>query len=407
MAKRLLNLRVEKMVYGGYGLARKGRKIFLVEGAYPDEEVRVSIKREKRDVTFCKVEKIEKASPFRVEVKCDRYSVCGGCDWMGIAYEKQLEYKRDIFIEQMRRIAKIEIRNVEILPTSSYHYRNKVEYAVEKGKLGFFKKKSHDIVKVKKCAIVSKKLNMLKSNIEKVLKEHPRFSSKLDKVILRTNGKEEMAVFVSNVSIFPPDIKAEHVVSVRKDSVKIHEGSGELIFEVSDVKYQVPALSFFQVNLEGAEILAETVKNWVDSGKNALDLYCGVGLFSLQISEKFDYVKGIESFLPSVNAARENALLNEKTNVEFDERPVENLHIEEHYDVVIMDPPRSGLDKKAVEAVIAASPLRIIYVSCDSSTFARDVRLFTKNGFLLKKVKLVDMFPQTHHFETIGLLKKS
>ncbi len=406
MAKRVLELHAEKMVYGGYALARKDGKIFFIQGAHAGEDVRVKIERQKGNTIFCSLLKVVSASPFRISPMCEHHIACGGCDWMGVAYEKQLEYKRHIFSEQMRRIAKHELSEVEIVPTLEYHYRNKVTYRISGKKLGFLKKKSHEYVNVKTCAIAAKSLNVLKLEVERGLSKYPEISSKIRKIVLRTNGTSKTLVFFSNEKVKLSQFSnAENIVVVSENFTDVVVGSGTLNFTFGGIVYRVPALSFFQVNTVGAEALSSTVKEWAFEGHKALDLYCGVGLFALQIAENFQHVTGVESSIASVKAARMNAIFNGKSNVEFESQPVEKYHFSESYDTIIADPPREGLKKSVVEKIISLKPKRLVYVSCDSSTFARDAKKLLENGFYLEKVKLIDMFPQTHHFETIGLFK--
>jgi 23S rRNA (uracil1939-C5)-methyltransferase len=410
-----LRLKIEKMVYGGYGLARKGEKTFFITGSYPDEEVEAKITRQKKDVYFGHAHEILAPSKFRISPSCKYFKKCGGCEWMDVSYSQQLEFKKEIFVEQMRRFAKHEIEEPLIFSTREKHYRNKAEFVVRNSKLGFFQRKSHTFVEIEECEILSKKINEVKKRIENVLKVHTRFSSKIDHVILRESDGQTMVVFTSTTDVTPPFIEGvDNVVTLKRKGhshvvisgrEKVHQGKNTLIAKINNVKYEVPAKSFFQINDEGARILANFVKDYAGQGKNALDLYCGIGFFALQLHDKFEKILGVESSPVSVTFAKRNAKINKFSNVEFDVKKAEELNSLERFDVVIVDPPRSGL-VNAIERIATLARKRIVYVSCDSSTFARDAKFLEEKGFSLKDVKLIDMFPQTHHFEIVSLFER-
>ena len=409
-------LKIEKMVYGGYGLSRLEGMTYLITGGYPHEEVEVETIKCKKDVCFAEVKRVLTPSKWRRSVNCKHFEKCGGCEWMNVTYKKQLDFKREILVEQMRRIAKKEMKTPSIIPTPEFHYRNKAEFVVQDSKLGFFKRGTHQFIHVNECMIVSKKINEAKTKIEKMLKAHPKFSSKLDHVVIKEGEGQVMVIFTSTSEITPPYIEGidsvvtlkrknrSHVVISGKE--KVHQGREKVDMKINGVKYAIPSKSFFQVNTEGAKILAKVVRDYAGSSQKALDLYCGVGFFSLQIHDNFESVMGIESSPSSVKVAKSNAELNGFSNVTFQVKKVEEWYPHEKFDVVILDPPRSGLKKKMVEKVVTIASERIVYVSCDSSTFARDTKHFEEMGFVLKDLTLVDMFPQTHHFEMVSLLEK-
>ncbi len=402
------------MIAGGFALARENGKIYLIKGAYPGEIVDVEVEKNKKDLSFCRIKRVNKASASRVIPLCKYFEKCGGCEWMNIKYEEQLKLKSDIFVDQMRHVAKIDINRPEIVPTKAYGYRNKMEMAVKNEELGFFKKSTHNFIKIEKCMLASDPLNMLKSTVEKVLKRHEKFASTVEHVVFREASGKTMVIFISSEKITPPRIESvDNVVTLENHShvvvagrQRIHKGSGILHINVNNVKYEIPAKAFFQVNYSGARELANIVKEYVGSGEKLLDLYCGVGFFSLQLSKMFEKVVGLESSPSSVQIARKNAKINGISNSQFMLLKVQDWKQKAHFDVVIVDPPRSGLERGVVEKIHALAPRKIIYVSCDITTFARDIKEFMKNGYVVEKVKLVDMFPQTHHVESVALIKK-
>ncbi len=400
------NMKIEKMVAGGYGLGRKDGKIYLVKGAYTGEDVEVEIEKQLKDVVFCKVKGVNIPSPNRQIPVCEHFGSCGGCDWMDLEYSAQLEYKQSIFVDQMKHTAKVDMPYPQIIPTSRYFYRNKVEFAIKDGKIGYFSKNSHNFVEIKTCHIISKVLNDVKSEIQKYDLKY------FDHLIIRESDKRKMAIFVSKTPQKIPDVEADEIVSLVNNSrvvvaghQKIIKGNGYLEIRVKDIIYRIPPKSFFQINYEGAEILSSKVSEYAGSGQNLLDLYCGVGFFTLQIAKNFDRVEGIESSPSSVIEARNNAKLNGISNVEFTISKTSKFNFS-NYDVIIADPPRSGIDKETMDAIVGVRPKKFVYVSCDISTFARDAYKLIQKRYKIKDVVLVDLFPQTHHFEIVSLFER-
>ena len=408
MEKTLL---IEKMVAGGFGLSRKDGKIYLVKGAYPGEVVEVSIEKEKKDHALCKTKRVIRSSADRISPPCEHFQSCDGCEWMNVRYDKQLEYKTSIFVDQMKHIAKLEVPTPTIVPTSPYHYRNKLEFAVSSERLGYFKKGTNDFLPIKECLISSRNLGFLKLGVEKVLKDHKKFSSNVDRVVLR-EAEKNMVIFVSKRKLTPPNIEeANNIVSLENRShvvisgrQTVHKGKAFLKIELNGIEYTIPAKSFFQVNYSGASELAKIVKKYAKGGKKVLDLYCGVGFLSLQLADVCEKILGLESSPISIKAARKNARTNGISNTKFLLSKVQEWNPKKHFDTVVVDPPRSGINLSVTQKITSMKPSRIIYVSCDVTTFARDVREFVKNGYSIEKVTLIDMFPQTHHFEIVSLL---
>lgn len=402
------------MITGGFALAREDGKVYLIKGAYPGEIVDVEIERGKKDLSFCKVKHVIKASPNRIAPSCKYFKECGGCEWMDVKYEEQLKLKSDIFVDQMKHMAKMDIDRPEIIPTKEYGYRNKMEMVVRDGKMGFFKRGTHDLVEIEKCMLATETLNTLKLTVEKILKRHKKFASNIDHVIFKEANGKTMVIFTSNKKLTPPRIEnVDNVVTLENHShvvvagrQRVHQGNGILYANVDNVKYEVPAKAFFQVNCLGAKSLASIVKGYAGSGWRLLDLYCGVGFFSLQLFKTFEKVVGLESSPPSIRIARKNSKINGAFNSRFSLLRVQDWKPTAHFDVVIVDPPRTGLDRGVVEKISTLTPQKVIYVSCDVSTFARDAKEFMKNGYAIEDVKLVDMFPQTHHMESVALIKR-
>ena len=401
------------MVAGGFGFSRKDGKVYLVKGAYPGELVEILVEKERKDVVLAKTKCVLKPSNDRISPPCEHFKSCGGCEWMDVDYERQLEYKAEIFVDQMSHTAKMKVLKPTVLSTSPYHYRNKVEFAVNSEKLGFFRKGTNDFISINRCFISSKRLNKLKSKVEGVLNERRKFALNLDRVMLRV-ARENMLVFVSSNRINPPKIEeADNVISLKNHSHSVdkgyqivHKGRAFLGVNLNGIEYTIPAKSFFQVNYQGAIKLAQTVKKYANEGEKLLDLYCGVGFLSLQLADSYKRVVGVESSNASVKAAIRNAKINGIFNIRFISSRVQNWVSNEHFDAVLVDPPRSGIDFGVIQKIVNLNPSKVIYASCDVTTLARDVKAFMKSGYSFRAATLIDMFPQTHHFEVVALLKR-
>ncbi|BBJ28487.1 class I SAM-dependent RNA methyltransferase [Athalassotoga saccharophila] len=394
---------VEKIVAGGYGLSRKDGKVYFIRNAYPGEDVDIRIEKDQKDFVIASVERINSQSPYRRKAICEYFGTCGGCEWMDLDYRAQLQYKKEIFLDQMKH-AGIDISPSKIIPTSEYNYRNKVEFVVVNGQAGFFGRNSHRFVEIEKCHIISENLNTLRREI----KDLRGFSH----LVLRDGIEKKMAIFVSTKMREIPNSSADEVVSLISDSKivlsgrqRTLKGRGYLEIKINDIVYRIPPKSFFQVNYEGAKILADQVVEYAQDGKKLADLYCGVGFFSLQLAKKFEHITGIESSPSSIIEARKNAIINEIKNLDFKVGRTADFNLK-GYSTVVMDPPRSGIDRGTMQNILNAKPERLVYVSCDVSTFSRDARILVQKLYNIKDAVIVDMFPQTHHFEIVSLFER-
>ncbi|HEU24150.1 MAG: hypothetical protein C0176_00655 [Mesoaciditoga sp.] len=394
---------VEKMVAGGYGLSRKDGKVYFIRGAYPGEDVDVKVEKEGKDFVIASVERINSPSPYRREAICEHFGACGGCEWMDLDYKIQLEYKKEIFLDQMRH-AGIEMSPSKVIPTPEYNYRNKVEFVVVNGQTGFFGRNSHRFVKIENCSIISDVLNVINREIKDL--------RSISHLVLREGMGRSMAIFISKKMVKIPYSSADELVSLISDSKivlsgrqKILKGRGYIEAKINNIVYRIPPKSFFQVNYEGAKVLADQVVEYAKEGKTLADLYCGVGFFSLQLAKKFEKITGIESSPSSIIEAKKNAKLNEIKNVDFKVGKTCDLSLRE-YSTIVVDPPRSGIDRETMKNILDAKPERLIYVSCDVSTFSRDVSILVQKLYNIKDAVIVDLFPQTHHFEIVSLFER-
>ena len=398
-----LDLTLTTMSNGADAIGRHEGKAIFVPFAIPGETVRVEIVEDKPTFARAKLIEVITASPDRVTPVCKHFGVCGGCQWQHISYEAQLKWKKQVVIDQLFRIGGIASPNVlDTIPSPSpLHYRNHVQFSqTEDGKLGFMS--SAGVVPISECHIAHPDIMALfnQLDIEKL---------DVDRIGVRVTSDEAMIVFESE-SGEPPDVEIDLDVSVaavnKRGEALTMIGSDHLVQTILGRDFRISAASFFQVNTAQAETLIEVAITalGVSDGDTVLDLYCGAGLFTAFIAEKAARVIGVESYESAVGDAEVN--LNEFNNVELFESPAEmaiDHLVKESVQRVILDPPRAGCDKRVLDALIKIAPQRIVYVSCDAATLARDAKRLIGAGYKLESATPLDMFPQTHHIEIIAI----
>ena len=437
-----MRVRIEKMVNGGYGLSKmRDGKVVLVEGAYPGEEVLIDITREKRDVAFARVREVLVRSKHRIEPRCPVFGRCGGCQWMDVDYDYQLELKREIVRDQLGW-GGFDVR--ETVPSDlEFGYRTKMEFTVSKTGsetfLGLKMRYSHRVVPVRRCSISPDDFNEILGFLPKLLDafqvsvyDFKRRNGILKHVVMRHafTTNQTMVIFVTKTESFPnarriakslkmnfPWIHSVIHVMNSKDSVVLRGpyrtlvGEGVIVEELGWESFQIPPTAFFQSNTNVAEKMVDFVIDSLNPSGNerVLDLYSGVGLFSIKLSTRVGRVIGVESNRVSVKASRANANINRRFNVDFVEADVEEFleAYDKRVDAVVLDPPRHGAGRAVVERLLKLSPERIAYVSCEPSTLSRDLKILVGGGYEVERVVPFDMFPQTFHVETVAILKKS
>ena len=431
----------------GEGIGSVDGFTVFVPGALPGETVTAEIILLKKSYALGKLLSIEQESPFRVVPECPVYENCGGCQLSHLTYEGQLDMKYRRVKDVIERIAGESGNLVRpVLPAAHpFAYRNKmaVPAGLVKGKaaLGCYRQGSHDIIPVSSCAIQKEENNRLlrfaRRFIEKygisVYDEKTRKGS-LRHVLGRVgDGGKMMAVLVTASEILPEEkrwieeIKKElpEVVSLWHNiqsklgntilGAKIRHlwGRETLTASLCGLQFEVSPYSFFQVHKEQAEILYEKALAYADlkGGETVIDAYCGTGTISLCLAKKAKRVIGIEIVKPAIEDAKKNAKKNHMENTEFYAADAGKLMPQLYRqglvpDVIVMDPVRAGCSEEVLKAAAGMNPKRIVYVSCNPATFARDAKILKSEGYEIKEIQPVDMFPQTMHVEAIVLLSK-
>lgn len=387
-----VEVEVERILPGGMGLAHVPGQTLFVALAAPGDRVRARIRQVRGAVAFAAIEEIIAPSPVRVEPPCPYFGRCGGCDFQQMTYDAQLAAKTEIVRDCLRRIARIEPPgDIPIIASpSAWAYRSRAQwqYDAVRKHLGYFARGSHDVCDVVECPVVVPTLQGALTNL--------RAEVSAD---LLPEGVTEFQAAAGDgeaVTLAPP--VRETIVT---DAVRTIGGE----------RYRFNAECFFQINHELLEpLIEEAIKD--ARGESAVDLYCGVGLFTLPLARRFAQVVGVEGYV----AAGEYARLN------LADAGLANAHVETSgvsewlsahprtvmpIDFLLLDPPRAGADGGAAEGIIALRPRRIAYVSCDPATLARDLQTFLGDGYQLNSVVAFDMFPQTHHVETVVHLNRA
>ena len=434
---------------GGVGIGKCDGFTVFVEGGLVEDKVKVKINKAKKSYAVGDIVEIVEKSPFRVERACsDELKDCGGCQIQELQYQKQLDIKTNEVKQVISRIGKLE--NVIVHDTMGMReplrYRNKAQFPIQKTGntpvIGFYKKKSHDIIPMDKCVIQ----HDINDKIVKIIKTYINaynvsiydekthtgvlrhlvtkigFTTKEVMVVLVANGKklpylsELASVLEENVPGFKTlvvNTNREKTNVILGKENKVIYGDGKINDYIGDLVFEISPLSFFQVNPVQTEVLYNKALEYADLQENdtVFDIYCGIGTISLFLAQKAKKVYGIEIVEDAIKDAKINAGINKLDNVEFYVGKAEEV-VPEMYkegktaNVVVVDPPRKGCDDKVLDTIVSMSPDKVVYVSCNPSTLARDLAYLDERGYKCAEIQPVDMFPHTMHVECVAKLIK-
>ena len=394
--------------YGGDAIGRlaDGRAVFVPFGL-PGERVRVRLREEKPGFARGELIEVLQPSPERVSPRCRHFGTCGGCHYQHLPYPKQLAIKSDILREQLQRIGRIAEPPVQPAAgsPSAWNYRNHMQFHLDKdGRLGFQGASAGRFIPISECHLPEEPINALWPKL------YFEPGSGVERVSLRLGADRELMLVLESDDLHPPALEIGAGISIvhsfEEDAVVL-AGTERLGMRVLDRDFLVSAGSFFQVNTPLAgEMVAQVLRYLPAEIKIILDLYCGAGLFSAFLAPHCKRLIGVEA---SPSACRDFAInLDEFDHVELYEGPVQEVlpHLQAAPGFALVDPPRAGLDRRALDALVALAPPALVYVSCDPSTLARDARRLLDGGYRLAEVKPFDLFPQTYHIESISLFTR-
>lgn len=437
----IVDLAISSLGVNGEGVAKLDGYTVFVDGALPNESVSAKINLIKPSYAKGVLLSIKHADENRVTPACARYEDCGGCQIMHLSYAAQLARKTQLVKDALKHIGALP--DAVVLPAIAspepFHYRNKIQLPVAKADgavvTGFYRRGSHDIVPYDRCMAHHPSMEETVLRIRTLLQSsqvepYNEASGKgtLRHFIIRANGKGEQLIGLvttgrqnAAVSFLAKEIQRsiENVVGVLEsinkkaqnvilgDKTILLAGTAFLLEELEGLTFKISLPSFFQVNLNTAKLLYRTALSFaeIDNNSRVLDAYCGIGTMSLMAATLAKHVIGTECVPQAVRDAQENARLNKLSNAKFVVGKVEeNVHLFKDIDIALINPPRKGLDSRVTDAIDEFGPKRLVYVSCNPATLARDVRLL--KSYKLLKVQPVDMFPQTMHVESVALLER-
>ena len=445
----IVTLKIEDCGIDGEGIGKADGFTVFVKDAVIGDTVRAKIMKAKKNYGYGRLEEIITPSPDRVEPKCQFARQCGGCQLQALSYEKQLEFKTSKVRGHLERIGGFtDIPMEKILGMDQpFHYRNKAQFPVGKSKdgriiTGFYAGRTHSIIENRDCALgVTRNKEVLdrviahmekfhiqpydentgKGLVRHVLIRYGFFTDEM-MVCLIINGEKlpgEEAL-VKSLRQIPETVSVMVNVNKKRNNVILGEkvrllwGQPYITDKIGEISYQISPLSFFQVNpYQTGRLYGKALEYAQLSGTETVwDLYCGIGTISLFLAQKAKMVRGVEIIPAAIENAKENACLNGFDNTEFfvgkaeEVLPEQFARTGERADVIVVDPPRKGCDETLLSTIIEMQPDRVVYVSCDSATLARDLKYLCERGYELKKVCPVDMFPNTVSVETVCLLSK-
>lgn len=398
-------IRTHDMAHGGDAVGRHDGKAFFVSGALPAETVTVTDVVDRGRFAKARLLEVLEPNPDRVEPTCPHFADCGGCQWQYAAYQRQLEMKRSVVAGQLRHLGRIEEPPVRptVAPGPPLGYRNKMAFNVIDGRPAQFRKGTHTLVPIDACQLLVPELAELYSRLGPL--------DGVQRIVLRAGTRTgERLVVIDGEVPAQADEWDVSVVHRHKGQIKRLIGADHIHEVVAGVRFRITGPAFFQVNTPGADHLVDLVTEALDPGRDdvLLDAYAGGGLFTATAGRTAGRVVAVETGVEAVADLQHNLRANDCFNAEVVDGRVEDVLADpiDEWTLAICDPPRTGLGAEGVMGLVQPQPRAIAYVSCDPASFARDVRHFAEAGYTLEWATPVDLFPQSFHVETVGLLQR-
>ena len=398
MIKKVL---ISSVNHQGYGVARINNKVVFVENAITDDVVDIEIVKEYKKYALGEVVNFVSMSKEHITSACPYYDKCGGCQISHITHKAQLDFKKEKMRNIFSRYLDMEI-SPKIISVNEYNYRNKVVFHIKDGKLGFYEDGTNKLIKIDNCLLLDERINNL----------IPLFNNLdltyVEKIMVRVTSKEVMVVFygfIDKIDVLKKYVSSIILVNIKE---KLLYGKSYIKEEINGLKFIISYNSFFQVNTKAMVRLYDKVLKYANLTKedDVLDLFCGTGTIGIYLSMYCKSVLGVEIVEEAIKDANINKELNNIDNISFICGDVDRVINEKfNQNVLVVDPPRSGLNKNTKNVILNNGFDRIVYVSCDPMTLVRDLKdLSSKYEF--KEITLVDMFPNTYHVESVCLLER-
>ena len=438
---------IEDLTHDGNGVAKIDGYPLFIQGALPGETVEVHVLKTLKNYGFAKVVDILTKSSDRVEAPCEYFAQCGGCQLQHLSYEGQLKWKQNMVANVMKRLGKID---APVHPVKGmkepWNYRNKSQIPFGQNEAGqtvagFYKTKSHAIVDMDRCLIQTGEADAMMADLKgeiaslgirpydekshrgmlrHVVARKARATGEVMIVIVTKSKKfpqaqavvEKLRELVPNVTSIVQNVNSEKTNVIFGNETFTLWGKDTIEDTIGNVRFEISARSFYQVNPIQTEVLYKQALDYAQltGNERVIDAYCGIGSISLFLAQQAGQVMGVEIVEQAIEDAKRNAELNGLTNTYFEAGPAEEV-IPRWYaegkvaDVLVVDPPRKGCDEALLNTIIEQKPKRVVYVSCNPATLARDLRILEDGGYKTQEVQPVDMFPHTTHCEAVAWLE--
>ncbi len=411
-------------IYGGYAIGRADGKVIHIKGAIPGETVEVRILKEKRDYSIASVVRALEISADRMQPECRYFGYCGGCHLQYIASERQIALKEQVLSDCLKRIAKIDIALSKPITGDMWNYRHRGQFKVscaEDGiRIGFYREKTRDVVNVEYCPLMAEGINKLLFSIRELLKKSERdfACAGITEIhislgdcaasLIKASADRAFANMDKIASMFMDAGFSGVIINSSKRLIKY--GRPYITLDLENIKYTVSPLSFFQsnwtLNLSVVKLIRDNLQPL--KGKRMLDLYAGAGNFSLPFASEDAEVIAVEENPYAIEDGKRNLKINRIKNCRFIRSSAGALNasfnISKPFDILILDPPRPGLDNNVFAKIFKMLPENIVYISCNPATLSRDLKKLSVK-YRIDSVRMIDFFPQTYHIESIAFLK--
>lgn len=445
-----ISLTIDGLTHEGHGVGKYRGYTLFVKGALPNETVKVKVIKVKKRFGYARLMQMIEASPERTRPPCPIYASCGGCQLQHVTYAEQLRQKEQLVRDNLERMGGLDLKKINIHPTlgmqDPWRYRNKAQVPVGEAEgglmTGFYRQGSHEIIAMQECLIQHEQNDQVIQKVREIChrmgmtafkeQEHKgllrhvvvKYGFHTDElmIVLITNGEqipEEQAMIKDLRQAFPnlksivQNINTKKTNVIFGDKTKLLWGEEYIYDQIGDIRFAISARSFYQVNPVQTEVLYEQALQYADlqGHETVIDAYCGIGTISLFLAQKAHRVLGVEIIPEAISDAKRNAKLNSIENVTFAVGEAEKVipwwkAQGVMADVIVVDPPRKGCDDTLLQTIIEMKPEKVVYVSCNPATLARDLKILEAGGYATKEVQLVDMFPQTMHVETVVLMSR-
>lgn len=387
-------VKIDKLSHEMRGIAKIDNKVTFVDKVIPNEVVNIRVTKQKKKINEAKLVSIIEKSPNRIEPKCKYYNICGGCNTEHISYNKSVIYKKEIVKNIFNKYCNMNIEPSIIYDAdSTYNYRNKITLRIKDGKLSLV---GDTLINIDYCYLVNNNINEVIKLLNSICLDS------VNEVVIR--GTDDIMVIIKG------DINSSSIISILDgkvnsifiNNIKVY-GNDHIIINVGNYSYAVYADSFFQVNTNMIDKLYNKVLEYAGTGNKLLDLYCGSGTIGIYLAHNFNTVIGIEQNKDAIKGANLNKKINNIHNISFICKQVSEINQIES-NVVVVDPPRSGLDNTIMNKIMNSNIDKLVYVSCNPITLSRDINIL-KNKYNLVDITLYDMFPNTNHVESVCLFK--